>query len=77
LIEVRSRTLSGGWVIGWLLDSLGYDTVDAGPLAENWRTQRESPVYVTPYGTYGELPGTPASAQAVREALAEPKPTAA
>ncbi|MFG1990095.1 NADPH-dependent F420 reductase [Actinoplanes sp. NPDC048988] len=60
-----------------LLDSLGFDTVDAGPLAENWRTQRDTPVYVTPYGEYGVLPGTPASAQVVREALAAAKPAAA
>lgn len=60
-----------------LIDSLGFDTVDAGPLAENWRTQRDTPVYVTPYGAYGELPGTPASAQVVREALAAAKPTGA
>jgi len=53
-----------------LLDSLGFDTVDAGPLAENRRTQRDTPVYVTPYGPYGVVPGTPASAQVVREALA-------
>ncbi|MFD4636974.1 NADPH-dependent F420 reductase [Lentzea sp. NPDC058436] len=56
-----------------LFDSLGYDTVDAGPLAENWRTQRDTPVYVTPYGVYGELPGTQASTQVVREALAAAK----
>ncbi|MFD9701389.1 NADPH-dependent F420 reductase [Lentzea sp. NPDC059081] len=56
-----------------LFDSLGYDTVDAGPLAENWRTQRDTPVYVTPYGAYGELPGTRASTQVIREALAAAK----
>ncbi|MGA5304093.1 NADPH-dependent F420 reductase [Nucisporomicrobium flavum] len=59
-----------------LLDSLGFDTVDVGPLAENWRTQRDTPVYVTPYGAFGELPGTPASAQVVREAVAAAKPVA-
>ncbi|MBB4742424.1 hypothetical protein BJY16_005883 [Actinoplanes octamycinicus] len=37
------------------------------------RTQRDTPVYVTPYGTYGVVPGTPASAQVVREALAAAK----
>ncbi|MEV4345118.1 NAD(P)-binding domain-containing protein [Actinoplanes sp. NPDC049596] len=57
-------------VVAELLDSLGYDTVDAGPLAENRRTQRDTPVYVVPYGQYGVLPGTPASAQVVRDALA-------
>ena len=50
-------------------DKLGFDTVDAGPLAENRRTQRDTPVYVTPYGAFGELPGTPANAQVVRELL--------
>ncbi|MEV4509125.1 NADPH-dependent F420 reductase [Dactylosporangium sp. NPDC049525] len=59
-----------------LFDSLGFDAVDAGPLAENWRTQRDTPVYVRPYGAYGVVPGTPASAQAVRELLAAAKPTA-
>jgi 8-hydroxy-5-deazaflavin:NADPH oxidoreductase len=61
-----------------LFDSLGFDTVDAGPLAENWRTQRDTPAYVAPYGAYqesGPLPGTPASVQVVREALAAAKPT--
>lgn len=52
------------------LDSLGFDTVDSGPLAENRRAQRDTPVYVNPYGAFGVLPGTPASAQVVREALA-------
>ena len=49
------------------LDGIGYDAVDVGPLAENRRTQRDTPVYVSPYGAYGVLPGTPASAQAVRD----------
>jgi 8-hydroxy-5-deazaflavin:NADPH oxidoreductase len=60
-----------------LIDSLGFDTVDVGPLAENWRTQRDTPVYVTPYGTYGVLPGKPANAQVVRAALAAAKRNAA
>ena len=28
-----------------LLDEFGYDTVDAGPLAEGWRIQRDTPGY--------------------------------
>jgi predicted dinucleotide-binding enzyme len=66
-------------VVTEFFDSIGFDTVDAGPLAENWRTQRDTPAYVAPYGAYqesGPLPGTPASAQVVREALAAAKPTA-
>ena len=46
-------------------------------VVDGWRTQRDTPVYVTPYGAYGVLPGTPASAQVVREALAAAKPTSA
>ncbi|MFC4069252.1 NADPH-dependent F420 reductase [Actinoplanes subglobosus] len=49
------------------LDGIGYDAVDIGPLAENRRTQRDTPVYVTAYGAYGDVAGSPASAQAVRD----------
>lgn len=31
-----------------LLDSLGYDTVDAGALAEGWRFERARPAYCFP-----------------------------
>ncbi|PJJ61615.1 hypothetical protein CLV54_2563 [Compostimonas suwonensis] len=30
-----------------LIDSFGFDVVDAGPLAEGWRIQRDTPGYVT------------------------------
>ncbi len=32
-----------------LLDELGYDALDVGPLAEGWRYQRDLPVYAVPY----------------------------
>jgi predicted dinucleotide-binding enzyme len=35
-----------------LLDTLGYDTVDIGTLADSWRSEPNTPVYVQPY-----LPG--------------------
>ncbi|BBH71581.1 NADP oxidoreductase [Actinoplanes sp. OR16] len=54
-------------------DSIGFDVVDAGPLAENWRTQRDTPVYVTPYGRYGDPAGATASADYVRERLSAAK----
>ena len=61
------------------LDSLGYDALDAGPLAEGWRFQRDTPAYGAPYmdpahaggspdGGLG--PGVPATADALRAALA-------
>ncbi|MGJ5893556.1 oxidoreductase [Streptomyces sp. V2] len=37
-----------------LLDALGWDAVDVGTLAESWRVEPESPVYVKPY--VGEAP---------------------
>jgi predicted dinucleotide-binding enzyme len=32
-----------------LLDSIGYDAYDVGPLREGWRFQRDTAAYVTPY----------------------------
>ncbi|GAA3926978.1 NADPH-dependent F420 reductase [Actinoplanes auranticolor] len=32
-----------------LLDTLGYDTVDFGTLADSWRSEPTTPVYVQPY----------------------------
>ena len=56
-----------------LLDSLGFDTVDAGPLAEGWRFQRDTAAYGLPY-----LPdpsdwnrSQPAGPDEIRTALAE------
>jgi predicted dinucleotide-binding enzyme len=39
-----------------LLDSIGYDAYDAGPLAEGWRFQRDTPAYVALYN--GDTSGT-------------------
>jgi len=36
------------------LDDIGFDTLDAGALAEGWRFQRDTAAYVTPYA----VPGT-------------------
>ena len=37
-----------------LLDALGYDAVDAGPLSESWRFERDMPAYAVPY--FGAAP---------------------
>ncbi|NBM20320.1 NAD(P)-binding domain-containing protein [Streptomyces sp. GC420] len=57
-----------------LLDALGWDTVDAGPLADSWRFQPGTPAYGLPYLTrpdaaLAEDPGAPAPAAKIREAL--------
>lgn len=61
-----------------LLDLLGYDAVDAGTLAESWRFQRDTPVYVLPYakdladpGGIVEDPGSVADAATISAALAK------
>jgi len=52
------------------LDSIGYGTVDAGPLAEGWRQQPGTAVYGTPYGSFDDEKGKPASADVITAALA-------
>lgn len=55
-----------------LLDQLGYDTVDAGPIAESWRFQPDTPAYGSVYMGPDGWNGPPASAAAavVQAALA-------
>lgn len=36
-----------------LLDSIGYDALDVGPLSEGWRYQRDTAAYVQPYAQPG------------------------
>ncbi|WP_075737239.1 NADPH-dependent F420 reductase [Streptomyces acidiscabies] len=64
-----------------LLDALGWDAVDVGTLAESWRVEPETPVYVKPYvgeapeglspvewfGWMQETPGVTAPASRIRE----------
>jgi 8-hydroxy-5-deazaflavin:NADPH oxidoreductase len=56
-----------------LLDSLGYDTVDVGPLAEGWRFQRDTAAYGLPY--IADPPdltrSKPAGADEIRNVLAK------
>ena len=35
--------------VAGFLDAIGYDVVDMGPLAESWRSEPTTPVYVVPY----------------------------
>lgn len=56
------------------LDSIGYGAVDAGPLAEGWRFERDTPAYAFIYFqknvAAGGIPdGAPADAATVRAAL--------
>jgi predicted dinucleotide-binding enzyme len=51
------------------LDSIGYDAVDAGSLADSWRQEPGTPVYGRPYGPYSDEMGTPAGAAQIRADL--------
>ena len=52
------------------LDSIGYDAVDAGPLAESWRQEPGTPAYRSPYGSSSDKTGTSADAGTIRAELA-------
>jgi predicted dinucleotide-binding enzyme len=53
------------------LDAIGWDAVDAGPLAEGWRFERDTPAYGAPYfGQNGES-GEPTGGDTIRAALAK------
>jgi predicted dinucleotide-binding enzyme len=56
------------------LDAIGYDTVDAGSLADSWRFEPGTPAYGLLYAGGAEdfmaAPGHPTGADALREALA-------
>lgn len=59
-----------------LLDELGFDALDAGPLAEGWRYEPNTPAYGVPYFADpstvqpgGTAPAKPVSADELSEAL--------
>ena len=56
------------------LDKLGYDVVDAGPLSEGWRFQRDTAAYVTPYGAPDDVTqAQTADADTIKTALGQAK----
>src|SRR6476469_6899529 len=59
-LPIAGDDVSAKAVVTRLLDELGFDAVDAGPLAESWRQQPGTPVY-----------GTDLDADGVRRGLAD------
>ncbi|MBT2504205.1 NADPH-dependent F420 reductase [Curtobacterium sp. ISL-83] len=53
-------------IVSELIDTFGFDVVDAGPLAEGWRIQRDTPGYVTRF-TADELRTKLAEAKRYRD----------
>jgi predicted dinucleotide-binding enzyme len=63
--DAAAKAASAGFI-----DAIGYDTVDAGLLADGWRQCPGVPVYGSPYGDFADEKGTPAGEAAIRDALA-------
>lgn len=53
--------------VSTLLDEFGFDALDAGPLAEGWRIQRDEPGYNAGYRTIDEMTGDLAAAKRYRD----------
>ena len=53
--------------VATLLDEFGFDALDAGPLSEGWRIQRDEPGYVAGYRTVDELTADLARAKRYRD----------
>jgi len=51
------------------LDSIGYDAVDAGSLADSWHQEPGTPAYGTPYGPFSDEMGTPVGAARIHADL--------
>jgi hypothetical protein len=56
--------------VAGFLNEIGYSSVDAGSLSDSWRQQPGTPAYGTPYGSFEDEKGQPASADVIRAALA-------
>jgi predicted dinucleotide-binding enzyme len=74
VLAIAGDTDSAKVAVTAFLDAIGFDTVDAGPLAEGWRFQTDQPAYGLPY--YGGSDrsagdaGQPVDADTMRDVLA-------
>lgn len=48
-LPIAGDDLSAKQAVTEFLDRIGFDALDAGPLAEGWRFQRDTPAYTRPY----------------------------
>lgn len=69
-LPIAGDSTSAKAAVTAFIDSVGYDVVDAGSLAESWRQSTGTPVWGTPYGPASNGRGEPAGADAIRAALA-------
>jgi predicted dinucleotide-binding enzyme len=48
-LPVSGDDADAKWTVITFLEKIGYDAIDAGSLAESWRVEPGSPIYVWPY----------------------------
>ncbi|WP_430252426.1 NADPH-dependent F420 reductase [Neorhizobium sp. DAR64860/K0K1] len=58
-VPIAGDDVTAKTAVANLLDVIGYDSVDMGPLAESWRSEPTTPIYVVPF--VGNVPDTVAS----------------
>jgi predicted dinucleotide-binding enzyme len=69
-LPIAGDSASAKATVSDFIDSIGYDVVDAGSLADSWRQETGTPVWGTPYGPYSDESGRPVGADVIRTALA-------
>ena len=67
---IAGDSLQGKAAATEFIGSIGYGVADAGALADSWRQEPGTPVYLTPYGPASDEKGHPADEDAIRAALA-------
>jgi hypothetical protein len=68
-LPIAGDSPAGKRAVTGFLESIGYDALDYGPLAESWRQEPGQPVYGTPYGSVDDEKGTPAGRGVIRAAV--------
>lgn len=48
-LPIAGDDLEAKQVVATFFDQIGYDVVDAGPLSEEWRFQKDTPAYCVPF----------------------------
>jgi hypothetical protein len=69
-LPIAGDSAAGKRAVTGFLESIGYDALDYGSLAESWRQEPGQPVYGTPYGSVNDEKGTPAGSDVIRAAVA-------
>ncbi|MGL5816416.1 MAG: NADPH-dependent F420 reductase [Phycicoccus sp.] len=80
-LPIAGDDIEAKTVVARAVGEIGYDTLDLGPLAEGWRTQRDTPAYGAPYGggvaEFWDAEGTPVSRDVLAAAVARARRDAA